>query len=329
MSQVDDLSYLPKPGKEETPEGWPPDRAPRFAPHLVHHFADAATGRELASPEARFRHSNAGACSRAVAYAALRIEQSNPPDAPGHYVMAMGQWLHDRLQEVILDRFQAEAEVKVTLEGGEMAGHVDLEVTDTVEDTVEVGTDSNPDVAPVLISIEAKSVGGYAYKVAVGERGPAMGPKYDHLIQASLNAKARDAHEAVVLYLARDAISIQAAGRKKMDDMTRVVAEWTLTREQYTVIADKEIGRINAILRFLDNGLLPSRKIPDPDLPLGHVIVNPRKGTWASFDAYGVPLDGGDYWACLYCGWQDICVRTDPGRTPVSQLVEIGVLDAS
>lgn len=319
-----DLSDLPKDSRSQAVEGWQPDPDPHLARLLAEHWhaeAVALGEKERATATARFRHSDAGGCSRAVAYAALNLEPTNPMDPAGHFITRQGQIIHDAWQE----RFLAEApdrrevEVKVTLADGEMAGHAD---------GVEYDAPA-PRPAPsdgVAVVVEGKSVDGYAYKLAVGERGPAQGPKSEHVIQASLNGRGLDADEAVVCYWPRGAISIQAAKRKAhITEDLRVSAQWTLDRETYEPIADREIERVTAILALVDEGVLPRRRVPSPELPATHLITNPRDGSWVATDEKGSMLDAGTTWHCPYCRYQDLCVQTPAERCKIDEVPAVAV----
>lgn len=310
-----DLSDLPTDAPESNGEGWTPDAEPRFGRLLIDawhaedverdaHFRDGQT--------ARFFHSNAGSCSRAIAYSALGVPQSNLPTAADHFVMRLGRMTHEDWQAFFLAYFDQLGAVEVRVVEGDRAGTIDAVLFDKD--------------GRALVALEVKTVDGYSYKLAVGEqRGPALGPKFDHIIQAALGARALNAGEAVILYFARGAVSKGQAKRSKIDDYRRVMAEWTLTRAQYEPIADQEIERITAILGLVDAGVLPARKIPDPELPLTAVITDPTRGVWMAHDGDRL-LDTGSYWGCEYCRWLDTCAQTEPGRTSTEVLVQIGVL---
>ena len=260
----------------------------------------------------------------AIAYAALGVPESDPVGPSGHFVMHLGSLIHEVWQEAMQERYPgAKIEVTVVDEGGEMGGHADVELPGNGDD-------------PKHISIELKSQGGVAYKIAVGDRNAAEGPKLEHETQAALNAKASGADEMVVVYLTRDAIGIDVAKAKGIDEMTRVTAEWTYTREQYTAIADEEIARINGILKILDEDkLLPARKIPQmtrKHRPHNAVVQSPKTGavTVYDIDANGEEqlVDGDKAWNCAYCRYQTTCAKTGAHREPVDVLVQLGALDA-
>jgi hypothetical protein len=238
-------------------------------------------------------------------------------DAPGHFITRQGSWLHEEFQKALVAKYGDRAQIEVKVGEGDRGGHIDAVIT--------VPSSASPMDTWVIVD-EYKSVDGFAYKMAVGERGTAQGPKYDHVIQAALNGQARNADEVVVTYGARGAISIQAAARNpKITEMMRVTAEWTLSREEYEPIADKEIERITAILKLLDDGILAARKIPDPELPASHLVTDPKTGTWVATDTEGRVTDSGTTWHCAYCRHQDTCVRLDSRRQDADVLVQIGV----
>lgn len=319
MPLARDLSDLPRARPEQPGEGWGPDPEPRFGRLLVERwYEEEQTERPPAVEGARFRHSMAGACSRAIAYAALNVDRSDPPDLPGAFILRQGKALHEAWQEA-LRVAHPDAEIELTVANGDRAGHVDAVVRIPESKGADAFDEGRPGFEPKVIAIEAKSVDGYSYKLAVGERGPAQGPKYQAVVQAALNAREVDADEAVVVYLARGAISVRAAaGKRHIDALRRVTAEWTLTREQYEPIADQEIERITGILGLLDEGYLPRRKIPDPDMHPAAVIVNPHKGVWET--ASGLV---GSTWHCGYCRWQSLCVTTPADRVSIYE-VELG-----
>ena len=239
-------------------------------------------------------------------------------DAPSHFIARQGTMMHEAFQEALQERFPG-TEVEVKVGEGDRGGHMDALVL-TADEIYD-------EASPITSAIEYKSVDGFKFKLAVGERNDPKGPDYSHVLQACLNAYAEGASEAVVVYAARGAISKQAAARKNITDAARVTAEWTLDRQAYTAYAKLEIERITAILALLDNGTLAACKIPDPELPPGALIVDPAKGTWVLNDEEDRMVDGGTTWHCTYCKHQDTCAKLPSTRTPVSVLTEIGVRD--
>lgn len=322
-----DLSGLPGPARAER-TGWAPDPQPRFVSALAEEWMRKGLEegpRPRAVPDKRFRHSDAGGCSRALAYAALDLPASNPMDITGWWATGMGSMIHDLLQPILKSRYGMEAEVVCIIDGFEGSGHADGELR-TLRGEPAASHDGTEQVGlPHLIVTEYKTVGGYAYKLAVGEKGDPQGPSWPYVVQGALNALARNADELVIGLLARDVISVQAAARKRIPELTRFCAEWTLTREQFEPIARKEIDRVTKILALLDDGTLPARKIPSPEIPAGAHITDPNTGTWVVFQSLdgGEVTDAGTTWHCAYCRWQDTCATTSPYRTSVQE-VSIG-----
>jgi len=320
MTQFRDLSDLPK-AKPRAEGSEPPDPESRFGRIMVEaiHAREVERDKTFRNTEnhgvdgARFYHSSSGGCFRAVAYAALNVPESNPTDAPGHFITWLGGMLHDYFQKDLVAAFPG-AEVEVKVSGDSMGGHADVVIR-----LASMGVTT-------VIVIELKSIGGYAYKLAVGGQHPK--PRYSDKIQLALNAKRLNADEAVLVYLARDAFN--DAENQDLEPMARVTAEWTYIPEQFVPIADAEIARIQHVFRLIDDEkMLPARIIPDPELPRGAIIRNPiglkRKGEWVQ-EKDGKVLDAGLAWQCSYCRWQDLCSRTGAHREPVDVLVRLGVL---
>lgn len=306
---TNDLSSLPRAAQADDRTGLLPDTDPRFIGVLAESWQaeDIAKGdKPLATETARFRHSDAGKCARLIAYKAAGVPASDPMDLSGVNNVHIGTMLHDAWQEALPDLAECEAEVVVESLEGDGAGHVDAVIE---------GVDRK-------IAYELKTVGGFAFKAAIGKasRGrPAEGPKSDHILQASINGASLDADEVVVGYLAKEALSVNMA--KGLPELARFAAEWTFTREQYAPLAEREFARVRGILDLLDGGELAARKIPD--LPKGAEIVDPTTGRWEQRDADGNLVDTGSFWSCSYCSHQSLCAKTDPGRITYGSVVAV------
>jgi hypothetical protein len=307
-------SDLPAPAKT-VEHGRNPDPAPTFLQPYLDHLAEKAAAdgdRPHAVAGTRFRHSMAGACSRQVAFHALGVQSSNPMDLAGMVVTGNGTAKHDEIQTILMGRLGPALQIEVPcqvpgLDGSGSADGVFLQ-------------NRADDVAYERVCWEHKNVGGFAFKMAIGERGAAQGPKWAHIVQAALNAKAQDADLVVITYMTWEAVSVNLAKKKGLTEAGRVAAQWTFTREEWEPLADAEIARVSRILALLDEGVLPGRSFPDPELPVGNIVSHPPTGGWEHKDADGQILDAGTFWACGYCRWQDVCAQTKPGRQPISEV---------
>ena len=313
-----DLSDLPP---ADNRDGLTPDPSPRFISVLADQWAEESDDDKATALGTRFRHSDAGKCSRAIAYTAAGIPKSDPMDITGVWNTSLGTLIHEQWQEALTARFpDAEVEVKCATVGADGSGHIDAVIRQPQ------GIEPAGDSAKV-IAYELKTVGGFAFKAAVGAQRkgtPAEGPRTSHLLQASLNGLAVDADEVVIGYLAKECISLNVAKRFGIgDDVGRFAAEWTLTREQYEPLARLEAERVDGILGLVDDGLLAARKTPE--MPVGAEITDPVTGEWQR-TAEGEVVEVGSEWSCSYCGHQTLCSGTEAGRIPIESVVSIGAV---
>lgn len=321
MALAKDLSDLPAAAGASS-EGRKPDPSPTFLKPYFDHLAavNAAEGeRPHAVEGTRFRHSMASACSRQVAFHALGVPESNPMDLAGIVVTGNGTAKHDEIQGVLTGLMGEYLEVEVPcqvpgFDGSGSAdgvfqfidGHAGMDVLDITEGP--------------RTCWEHKNVGGFAFKMAVGERSAPKGPKHAHIVQGALNALAMDADLLVITYMTWEAISVNIAKRKGFDEAGRVAAQWTFTRAEWEPLALAEVERVGKILACVDGGELPARVIPDPELPVGHRIVHPQTGGWEVRGEEDMILDAGTFWMCGYCRWQDVCATTSAGRQPITEV---------
>lgn len=307
MALLADHSQMPKADDTEG-AGLAPDSEPRFAGLLAEMWQqDDIDNPHVRGSDARFWHSDAGKCSRLIAFKAAGIPASDPMDLSGINNVRLGQIIHEHWQQAAVKKWgdAAECEVRVFTLDGDGTGRIDL--------TLNLDT---------KVAVEAKSIGGFGYKAAIGKasRGRAAeGPKSDHLLQAALNGHAIDADEVVVTYLAKEAISVNMA--KGLAEIARFACDWTFTREQFMPLAERELERVAGILHLVDEGLLAARKMID--LPSSAEIVDPKSGRWEQKDAEGMIVDTGTHWSCAYCSHRSLCAQTPSGRVEVEQVVQI------
>lgn len=297
-----DLSDLPP------AQGLVPDPSPRFVGVLAEKWHAERDDDKPTAHGTPFRHSDAGKCARALSYAAAGIPRSDPMDIAGTWNVTLGTLLHDLWQAALVERFPgAEVEVTCATVGADGSGHIDAVIRD----------------AERTVAVELKTVGGLAFKAAVGAKGkgtPAEGPKVAHMLQAALNGVAVDADEVAIGYLAKEAISVNQAKRFPHlgdDPLARIHAEWTFTREQFEPLAAQEARRVAKVLELADQGLTAPRK--GVEMPAGAEVVTPSSGVWQVVDD-GEVVDVGSTWECDYCRYQTLCTGTLPGRIPLDDV---------
>lgn len=315
MALAADHSSLPP---AQAKGGTPPDPTPRFSTVLLDALERQRDedGEKATANGTRIRHSDAGKCARAIALKAAGFPAA-PMDPAGVHVTNLGTLIHEAWQEALASALGAdnvEIEPTCQVDGLDASGHIDAIITLT-------DSDGEP---TWRVAYELKTVGGFGYKKAVGERGEPEGPKHGAVVQGCLNAYAADCDELVIGYLATEAISRQAAERAAnkgahIDELRRFTAEWTYSRDDIERIAKPEVARLQRVLDLLDDGYLAPTKIPDPEIPERAFVADPRSGRWevygdspdAESDEPMAVLDTGTTWQCAYCPWQEACAAID------------------
>lgn len=331
------LDDLPTPGSSTAASGWSPDKAPRWAHLLAEKWrADSEAERATHVPSgALFKASDAGKCSRALAYQAVKVcslvaaalvrsaghpgeppvlDETDPMDLTGHWNTTIGRWIHDQWQQAMESDPDVHAlfEVKSYFLDGRGVVRVDALIE------LEKPSPQDP-TQPYTIVYEGKSINGYGFKSAIGKvrRGtPAEGPRRGAVLQAAIGGLCAGADEIVVGNWAKETLS--GSTYTEVDTLARFVAEWTIPREQFEPAARAEIERVEGILDLLETGLLASRKIPG----VPGEIVDPSNGRWEKRDPAGRILDTGTTWECQYCNYRRLCSLTPSGRIAVESVDE-------
>jgi hypothetical protein len=304
MALAKDLSSLPS---SSSGHGENPVKKPTLGPLLAQAWAD----RYVDTPEhpldlpmsdasARVRFSWAGSCGRQIGYRLTGEPVTEDLTVADHWRFGLGHLVHDQLQAVLQAAFGSNAQVEVhtKLEGGMLAGHADVEIAEAGRVNDGVGWTKRT-------SVEIKTINGFGFKKAVGARGPAEGPRTSAKLQGALNAKASDADELVILYLALELLSPREAKNIGADEVGRFCAEWHYTRDEYMPWADAEHERLLNVIATVDAGGMPPAFIPF-EMPEGAVVVDPIKGMWQVKD-FDVVTDAGSTWQCNYCPFQSVC----------------------
>jgi hypothetical protein len=283
MAIEKNLSSLPTRKESE-------EKALSYSRILVEQWAKLAKERgELAHAVegTSMRHSMAGKCARAVHYYISGTEITNPFDLPGYWSTGLGTAVHHWWQDALRELFpNAEIEKTVHLPDADSSGHVDAWLPDE------------------KVALELKSINGYGFKL-MAEGGE--GPKFDHLVQASVNAHALGAEKMVLIYLSLEAISKPRAKKYDLSEVERIAKEFHYTPDFFTKIAEEEIDRWGKIRKAGDK---TPRNIPDPEYLPNHLVVDPRTGLMKKGDQVV-----GNAWQCIYCMFQDKCCEDLNGST--------------
>ena len=248
------------------------------------HLANEEAGQKETAFKTSFRHSDAGACGRKLAYSMLGYERTDPPDLPGEWVMYLGTLIHEKLQDSLHDRFGSSCEVEVKVRHDDLSsGHIDA----VISHVPDIGT----------IAYELKTKGGYGFDKSIGinrkaykleyPAGPGTGAK----IQGALNASAVNADLLVIGVIGLEAISKQLAERVGWGELARFCAEWHYPQTEYLPWAKDELERMRFIQDAVNNDAYPAR------IAIGdegeEIALNPN--------------DSRPNWRCVYCSYRTRC----------------------
>lgn len=254
-----------------------------------------------------------------------RCQPSNPTTIAGYWTFGLGTAVHEMFQEIIVRdaatlwpgaSVRIEPKVDLSVIGLAGSAHTDAVIEWPAHVFVtepEPGLIIGEDHPPKRIAIELKSINGFGFKMAIGCRGDAEGPRDSAIVQGALNALALDVDELVIINLSLESVSpreAQKMGWDESEEWRRFTAEWTFTREEFEPIARAEVKRMNNILTTHDAGLLVPRRVPGT--PPGARITDPSRGQW-TVERDGSILDVGTTWQCGYCNFRDRCTNDGPG----------------
>jgi len=252
---------------------------------LIDDLVDAAWEQPKPKPTATgslLRGSNAGQCSRQIAFEAIGAK----PDhlIPGNVLMAfaVGNAFHERIQKIVVEKLDAKIEVTCTYEPDlSVSGHADFVYTRDFE------YEGFPDADGETIVGEIKTLSGYGWGLATGRiKSDTPGPKVEHCLQAGIYASSPTigSHLVHMVYVDKDKHGI---------------AEWLIdTEEEFLAtnmslaqMVERELDRFAGIIDQIESNRLPARFIP------GYGLVNkvPKHG------APGTP------WNCGYCKFRESC----------------------
>ena len=240
-----------------------------------------------------FRFSGVMGCSRQLGYLAAGIEESDPMDGSSLAVTAMGSLLHEDIQKAIALRWPAATFEGRGQVGDLISGHYDVDLPEDDE------------------LVELKTVGAYKFDLAIGlfrspGRGkPAFlrsdggkGPSLAHICQGGFNAAAHGRSTVRIVYVSREAVSVQKATEAGLGPIERFWAEWVFGRDIWEPLVKAETERLAKVRTLVQGGILPDRSdIDDAGKPM--------------------KIDPETHWRCKYCSFAHRCEMDGPGRVPI------------
>lgn len=285
-----------------------PDTTPWFAAAAVNSWWDqyietGGNNKPLAVDGTRFRSSDAGKCSRYLAYKFAGLESSDPPSVADTWRMATGTLTHNLVQPAIERVFPgSRSEVKVRHKSANGSGSMDCLVSRTLADG-----------RPWVSSVEIKSVGRFKFEaMTIGARGKRPeGPSWSWVTQAAINAASIDPvpDDVVIAAFALELIGADRVERLGIGEFGRFCAQWTFTRDEFTEIAERELRRVDGIMQRTDADGPQSveRRMADPRYGRNRV-KDPAQGLLTILDGAGEPAGKDVAWECGYCMFQSQCV---------------------
>lgn len=253
--------------------------------------ADVPKPTALGTP-ARF--SDAGGCSRAIGYSALGVEPTNPMDAPGKWVTNLGTLIHEEVQAAMLRRYpNAQVEVP-SMVSGVISGSCDGLIPESDLQTVAPWWGGGHAI------YELKTMGSFAYDKQIGLKRRARkieepeGPKFEAILQAGLNAIGTGASTLIMGSISMEAVSIQLAQSTGLDEISRVMSEFVLSRAYWQNPAALEAARITKVVFDVQADRLPARE-----------VVTSLEGERLSIS----PSSNRPHWRCTYCKFQNRCIE--------------------
>lgn len=238
-----------------------------------------------------FRFSSVMGCARQLGYVAAGVESTDPMDGASLAITGMGSLLHEDIQKAVAERWpNATFEGKGSV-GDLISGHYDIEYGDEIVEIKTVGA------YKFDLSIGLRRSAGYGKPAYIKPEGGA-GPDESHICQAGFNALAHGKSTVRIVYLSREAVSVQKAAEAGLSSVDRFWAEWVFTEDVWRPLVDAERARLEAIRLAVDAGFIPDRQ----DFDHGKEITPDPDNGW---------------WRCLYCSHAHQCKLDGPGPIPI------------
>ena len=247
------------------------------------------------------RYSDAASCSRAIGYAALGVEPTDPMDAPGIWVTTLGTHIHEQVQAAIGRAYPGALFETPTRIGQDISGSSDGFIP---EEDLRYH-DPSWEFGNVLY--ELKTMGAFAFDKQIGLKrraralGDSEGPKFGAILQAGLNALGwnelnpeRPVSTLILGSISMEAVSIQLAQQAGLDELGRIMAEFVIPHDIWYEPALREARRIKDAVSKVNQDFLPVPLVID-DLSGVETLISPTASRPA--------------WQCTYCKFQSRCIR--------------------
>lgn len=236
-------------------------------------------------------------CSRKLGYKVAKLAPTDPMDGASLAITRMGRILHEDVQAAAHERWPNAEFETLGVVGDLIWGYVDID---------------NPDEDE---AVEVKSVGAFKFDLSIGLfRSPGKGqparmrpeggkgPSKSHIVQGGFNALAHGRSNVRIVYLSREAVSVNKAEEAGLSPIERFWAEWTFTQDEWAPLVTGEVERLGKIREIVAGGEIPGRQGYDD-----------TKGKFIEPDPEKWPL-------CRYCPQQHRCKMDGPGRIAIPRL---------
>ena len=251
-----------------------------------------------------FRFSGVMGCARAMGYQAAKLPETDPMDGSSLAITAMGSLLHEDIQKAVGLRWP-----KATFEGKGVVRTTPYDIDDSIE---IISGHYDIDLPEDDEIVEIKTVGAYKFDLSIGLfRSPGRGkkayirsdggkgPSKSHICQAGMNALAHGRSNVRIVYLSREAVSVQKAKDAGLGPVERFWGEWAFGTDVWLPLVEAEIANEEKILALVQSGILPDRADYDDNAKLVKIV------------------DTATHWRCSYCPQATRCLMDGPGRVPV------------
>ena len=312
-----DLGDMPEKTKKDRTDGWFPDEPEIVRPAVDDWYESyLAAGKDtlgMAVDGAAYRASWSGNCLRQIQYDRLKVSPSDPLTVADAYRFELGHFVHEEFQKAIAEAVpNARIEMKLPFNvDGDVFGavHIDLVLPDPMH-------------KGAVMPVEVKSMGGYQYKLAACQfQGPPQGPKFGHLRQLAIEARALqeagyEVERGKIIYFSTENVGANLIDVSVTGDIGRFVSEWTVSIDELDKRAERQIDEFSQVQVAITSKQLVGRYIPEE----AGTVDNPETGNGYQYSPTGEIVGSFKAWQCRYCSHQQTCA----GHGDLVDMSEVG-----